>query len=220
LFDIDGTLIRPGLTSVLDGFRVAFRTVFGIDEVVHRIDTGGMIDRQIIREIARLHGRPCSPEQMAEAHRVIADYCRSIRLGPVVLPGVTELLAILEAQSYPKGILTGNIQEVAWLKLGEAGLATNFQFGAFGDEADERAHLVPLAVERARQTLGVDVAPEQVWIIGDTPRDIACARANGARVVAVATGRWTTDQLVEHEPDALFADLQDAEKFLAAIAAP
>ena len=111
----------------------------------------------------------------------------------------------------------GNIEEIGWLKLEVAGLRTFFRFGAFGDESDHRADLVRLAVDRARATIGIDYAGEQIWIIGDTPRDIACARSAGTKVVAVATGRWSAEQLAEHRPDALLADLTDADKFMSAI---
>jgi phosphoglycolate phosphatase-like HAD superfamily hydrolase len=217
LFDIDGTLIRSETPAVLDAFAHAFRTVFAIDELVHRIDTSGMIDRQILAEIARLHGREPAPAEILRACRVIGDYCRDISFATTVLPGVPSLLALLGEQGYPLGVLTGNVQDVAWRKLSVPGLRERFRFGAFGDEADRRADLVPIALARAREALGLDFPADRTWIVGDTPRDIACARANGARVVAVATGHSSAEQLAGHEPDLLLSDLTDVTAFLAAI---
>jgi phosphoglycolate phosphatase-like HAD superfamily hydrolase len=217
LFDIDGTLIRSETLAVLNGFDRAFRQVFGIDQLVHRIDTSGMIDRQILAEIARLHGRDPALEDVLAACQIIAEHCRMNPVTTTVLPGVPELVGMLRETGYPLGVLTGNVQEVAWLKLRASGLDDTFQFGAFGDDADQRADLVPIALERARQTIGVDAPADRTWIVGDTPRDIACARANGIRVIAVATGHWTAAQLAEHAPDALFPDLTDAETFIATL---
>jgi phosphoglycolate phosphatase-like HAD superfamily hydrolase len=218
LFDIDGTLIRSETPAVLDGFDRAFREVFRIDRLLHHIDTSGMIDRQILAELARLHGREPTLDEVLAACRIIAEHCRTSPFTTIVLPGVSELVGVLRETGYPLGVLTGNVQEVAWLKLRASGLADAFGFGAFGDDADQRADLVPIALERARQTMDFDVPAHRTWIVGDTPRDIACARSNGVRVIAVATGRWTADQLAEHAPDALFPDLTDAAGFLAALA--
>jgi phosphoglycolate phosphatase-like HAD superfamily hydrolase len=217
LFDIDGTLIRSETVAVLNGFDRAFREVFGIDQLVHRIDTSGMIDRQILAEIARLHGREPALDEVLAACRVIAEHCRLNPITTTVLPGVPELVGTLRDSGYPLGVLTGNVQEVAWLKLRVSRLDDAFRFGAFGDDADQRADLVPIALERARDTLGVDTPLHRIWIVGDTPRDIACARANDVRVIAVATGHWTADQLAEHAPDVLLPNLADAAAFFAAL---
>jgi phosphoglycolate phosphatase-like HAD superfamily hydrolase len=217
LFDIDGTLIRSETPAVLDAFDHAFRTVFAIDQLVHRIDTHGMIDRQILAELARLHGKEPTPTKILEACRVIADYCRGVSFTTFVLPGVASLIELLTERGYPLGVLTGNVQEVAWLKLGVSGLREYFRFGAFGDDADQRADLVPIALERAREALGFDVSSDRTWVVGDTPRDIACARANGACIIAVATGYYSVEQLVVHEPDVLLNDLTEVSTFLRAI---
>jgi phosphoglycolate phosphatase len=217
LFDIDGTLIRSETPAVLDAFAHAFRTVFAIDELVHRIDTSGMIDRQILAEIVRLHGKEPQPAQILQACRAIGDYCRDVSFTTTVLPGVASLVELLGKRGYPLGVLTGNVQKVAWLKLKVSGLREHFYFGAFGDDADQRADLVPIALGRARKALGLDFPADRTWIVGDTPRDIACARANGARIIAVATGHSSAEQLAAHEPDLLLTDLTDEAAFLAAL---
>ncbi len=217
MFDIDGTLIRVGVSAIRDAYLHAIREVWAIERLEHQVEMGGRLDRQIFADTARLHGRSYVEEQLAAACRLMAEYCRTARLETVALPGVADLLARLVEQSHPLGLLTGNTQEIGWLKLAAAGLKDPFQFGAFGDEADHRSHLVPLAAERARHVYGTSYPPERIWVIGDTPRDIECAREAGARVVAVATGRWTADQLAEHAPDVLLPDLTDHAAFLEAI---
>jgi phosphoglycolate phosphatase-like HAD superfamily hydrolase len=109
-----------------------------------------------------------------------------------------------------QGVLTGNVRRGAQTKLAHHGLWDFFAFGAYGDDSEIRDELGPHALRRAREHCGVDFAAERVWIIGDTAHDIACARAIGARVLAVATGGHSLEALAAHRPDALLPDLTDA----------
>ena len=141
---------------------------------------------------------------------------RAVRLdfGRSFLPdGRPVLTKIGEHPRYLSALLTGNIEPAARLKVEITGLAEFFQLpGAFGEDSFDRNDLPALAAQRINEYLGADLQPEQFIIIGDTPNDIACARHFGARVVAVATGRvHSADVLREHAPDALLPDLLDAE---------
>jgi phosphoglycolate phosphatase-like HAD superfamily hydrolase len=111
-------------------------------------------------------------------------------------------------------LLTGNIRRGADLKLRHFGLDSYFEFGAFGEDAMDRNRLGPIALQRAREHLKKDFHIGFTWIIGDTPRDIACARALGCKVMAVATGRHSIDELARHHPEAVVSDLRDRDAII------
>jgi phosphoglycolate phosphatase-like HAD superfamily hydrolase len=112
-----------------------------------------------------------------------------------------------------QGLLTGNLRRGAQTKLGYHGLWDFFPFGAFADDSEVRNDLGPHALRRARGHWGAEFPTDRVWIIGDTPHDIACARAFGARVIAVATGGSDAASLAGHRPDAVLEDLADGAAF-------
>jgi phosphoglycolate phosphatase-like HAD superfamily hydrolase len=112
------------------------------------------------------------------------------------------------------GLLTGNVRRGAQLKLEAFGLWQYFRLGAYGSDASDRNVLVPIAQARARALLGYDFTPPQIVVIGDTPRDIRCAQVHGARVLAVATGRYSLGELQQHRPDHCFSDLGDIRAVL------
>ena len=116
------------------------------------------------------------------------------------------------------GLLTGNFVEGARIKLEYFDLWKYFRCGAFGDDASDRNHLVPVAIERARECGFIDAAPTDVVVIGDTPHDIACARAVGAMPIAVATGSYSVDQLKAAGADVVFKDLSDTAAVMRALA--
>ncbi|MGH7997468.1 MAG: HAD hydrolase-like protein, partial [Opitutaceae bacterium] len=137
-----------------------------------------------------------------------------------VLPGVPGLLADLAKRTdCAQGLLTGNLRRGAELKLSVHGLWGFFPFGAFADDAELRDELGPHALRRAKERHGVDFPPERTWIVGDTPHDIACARAIGARSLAVATGGYSSEALAAHRPTALLPDLADPDAFWHALLA-
>jgi phosphoglycolate phosphatase-like HAD superfamily hydrolase len=132
------------------------------------------------------------------------------------MPGVRPLLdALASREDAYLALLTGNYRQAARLKLEHFDLWRYFQCGAFADDAPDRNSLVPKALERVRACGGPAVAPADVIVVGDTPHDIACARAAGARAVAVATGPYTAEQLRETGAAVVFDDLSDTEAFLA-----
>ena len=112
------------------------------------------------------------------------------------------------------GLLTGNVRAGARVKLGHFGLFEHFAFGGFGDLHFDRDDVAREALVEARTNLGAQLAPEHVWVIGDTPLDVRCARAIGAKVLAVATGVHSLEQLKEAEADLTLADLSDPSSFL------
>ena len=133
--------------------------------------------------------------------------------GVRALPGVTALLETSFASGVALGLLTGNLRRGAETKLASKDLWRYFPFGAFADDCEDRNLLGPYALRRACAHHGVDFAPANTWVIGDTPHDVVCARAFGARAIAVATGRHSVDQLQVENPDAVFNDFGNPAAF-------
>lgn len=204
LFDVDGTLLEGTTKPVGVAMREALREVHGVDTSMIRteIPTAGRTDGEIARAI--LVDAGVSAERIdALAERVRETCCRAYAqlipddISNAVLPGVRELLDWLtEQEDVTLGLLTGNYEPIARLKLVRAGIGWAFApgQGAFGSDSEDRAALPAIARRRA----GGAEAPyprRETIVIGDTPRDIACARADRARCVAVASGSFPTDAL-------------------------
>ena len=222
LFDIDGTLLEGTRQAVGEAMLAALREVHGIDVGVirTRIDTEGRTDGEIARAILVGAGVP-SDRIDALGDRVRESCCQTAaRLLPddlsyAVLPGVRDLLEWLNRQDGLKlGLLTGNYESTARLKLARAGIGGVFPpgQGAFGSDAEDRAALPGIARRRAGTTRAPYPRRETI-VIGDTPRDIACARADGVRCVAVATGSFTSESLAA--ADDVARDAVDLRRILA-----
>lgn len=222
LFDIDGTLVNcqgTGIRSLERGFRRAFPQFADIP--FPAVELGGATDFGVARFLLSHFGVEHLPHHRdsflrayeSELDQILGEQAERPRVE--VLPGVQELLVNVESRTNClMGLLTGNSQAGAAIKLRHAGLSGGLDWGAFGDDHEDRNALGPIAMQRAAQRFEIPVEPEQVVIIGDTIRDIACARACGARVIAVATGHSTSDQLAEAKPDLLVGDLTDLTAIL------
>ena len=214
LFDIDGTLLAGMPPAHRMALCDAARLVYGVSlEPVHLGKTAGLTDSVISRRMlvaagveqdTLAGGLPAFYEAAADAYeRHVPDDLRPYRT-----PHAAESLAWLRAHDVRLGLVTGNIQRLAWRKLAAAGLDEYFSIGAFGDEAESRDDLPPLALIRAEQRFGVRFVPDAVYVIGDTPADIACGAASRFRTVAVATGpEHSLDDLRACQPDFAFPDL-------------
>jgi phosphoglycolate phosphatase-like HAD superfamily hydrolase len=135
-----------------------------------------------------------------------------------VLPGIVELLdALHRREDCVLGLLTGNIEKGAELKLSHYGVWDYFEFGAFADDHVDRNKLGPVAHSRAVEKHGISFDARYVYVLGDTPRDIDCARAAGFVAVAIATGSYGKDELAAHQPDFLFEDLSDTKGVMEAL---
>ena len=138
--------------------------------------------------------------------------------GARLFPGVRELLERLnKLDDVLVGLLTGNVLRGAQLKLQRWNLEPYFRFGAYGDDHEDRSVLAAIALQKARALMGRDFSGSDTTVIGDTPKDISCARAIGARVVAVATGQVTRQELADHAPDVLLDSFENHEAALRAI---
>lgn len=217
LFDIDGTLISSGgagKSALEAALEEEFQTTPQTDSLVF----SGRTDPAIVGDLFRLH----AIEDTVEHRRRLLDaYLRhlpthlQLRRGQV-LPGVQSLLDRLQTLDRTAvGLLTGNIRAGAEVKLGHFGLSERFAFGGFGDRHVDRDDVAREALAEVQSRFGTQLSMDQVWVLGDTPLDVRCARAIGARVAAVATGWHSLEELAAEKPDLLFKDLTDPTELLA-----
>jgi len=217
LFDIDGTLIRTGRCAH-EALEESFLRNFGVSPDLNRVRIAGITDRNIARQMLTLYDIPITGEN---THRFLDTYLAlletNLRERPAggTLPGVAALVeALRQREDVLLGLLTGNLEQGARIKLSHYGIWEPFVFGAYADDSEHRNDLGPVAHARATEILGCDIAPEDIYVIGDTPRDIECGKVFGARTVAVATGDYTTDALRTDTPDFLFEDFSDVKRVL------
>jgi phosphoglycolate phosphatase len=221
LFDIDGTLLSAAGVSA-SALRDALLRHFGTPGEFAGYDYSGKTDPQIVRELMRPAGFDAAViEERIEA--TLDSYLELLRarLRPEDVrpkPGMSALvLALASDPRVTLGLLTGNVEPGARLKVEPMGLNGHFPFGAFGSDHEDR-HLLPaLAVKRARDFTGHLFEGKSVVIVGDSIHDVRCGRSLGVRAVAVATGHTKPDVLRAEEPDALLPDCSDLEQALRAV---
>lgn len=223
LFDIDGTLLDTDGAG-REALRAALLDVYGETGPIEGFDFHGRTDPAIVRGLLRGAGREDAwiEGRLGTLWRVYyarLDEELARRAGRVrPFPGVLDLLECLEGErEFAPGLVTGNMEPGAARKLSSAGLDGRFVFGAYGSDSERREELPPLARRRAEAWYGERFRLEEAVIVGDTPEDIRCARACGARVIAVATGRHRPEELEAHNPDELFPNLADADAVLGAL---
>lgn len=216
LFDIDGTLIHTrgaGLAALREGLRQAF----GIEEPTDQVAVHGRTDRGITRDLFQFHGIDDLPEhweRFRSSYLAVLPKSLAARAGKI-LPGIGPLLDALAARDdVLLGLLTGNTRQGARIKLAHYGLDHYFNFGAFGDAHLERDDVAREALAATTSRLSGRVDLSRLWVIGDTPTDVSCGRAIGARTLAVATGNHSFDQLRAARPDHLASDFSDPQRLL------
>lgn len=214
LWDVDGTLVRAGDVGA-DVFDDALDEVLG-RRPPERIRMSGKTDPQIIGEYLALLDEPDTPETVGAVCAALARHLagaedRLVGEGRPCLGAEEVLRALAETDGVVSTALTGNIAANARLKLAAYGLDRwlDLTVGAYGSDERDRERLVPVAVTRVGERYGEDVDRAEVWVVGDTPRDLACARAGGARCLLVATGRSTADELRSLGADEVLDDLAD-----------
>jgi phosphoglycolate phosphatase-like HAD superfamily hydrolase len=223
LFDIDGTILwsdGAGRRAMQRALTNAFGTS---GNASYRYD--GKTDMQIVRDLMRMEGIADAlidarmNALLDEYVEALHEELRSRETRVERFNGVVELIEALEARSDRRvGLLTGNIEVGAGAKLRAVGLdPARFTVNAFGSDHEVRGELPAIAQRRAREELGLHVEGDAIVIIGDTPADIDCGRAIGARAIAVATGRYSVDELAEHNPFVVFPNLADTDAVMRAI---
>jgi len=219
LFDIDGTLVLTGGAGVR-ALNRAFQEIVGIDNAMEGIRPHGKTDPAIVREIFMERGaNGHSPDTVA---RILDAYIRflpeEVRLSTTyrVLPGILTFLETFKEDSRILcGLATGNVEQGARIKLERGNLNSYFRFGGFGSDAENRTHLVRHAAESGIRQAGQKIAPEDIFVIGDTPRDVEAGREAGFCTVGVATSDYSKEQLEETGADLVMSDFErDRDQFL------
>jgi phosphoglycolate phosphatase len=219
LFDIDGTLVLTGGAG-LRAMNRALEGAFGRTKALDGIPVAGRTDWAILADAVRRFGRSLDGATLADLEaRYVANLAEEIRDPGQgrkgVMPGIPQILETLDRRDdIVVGLLTGNFEGGAQVKLGYFDLWRYFQFGAFGGDAADRNALVPLAVERARSCGLPEIADSDVIVVGDTPHDVLCAHAAGAVAVGVATGSSSVEDLRAAGAEHVFADFSDTSAFL------
>jgi len=210
LFDIDGTLVHTGGAGV-KAFAKVFQTEFDAHDHFEKLKFAGRTDTSLVREFFTYHNIEPTQENFArffERYVFWLDYILH-HSKTEACPGIWEFIAALRALPKPPviGLLTGNIQLGAEIKLRHFDLWKEFETGAFADDAEDRDMIAVAARERGRRILGKKLRDDEILVIGDTPFDIRCGRAINAKVLAVATGGATLEELKKHSPDWAVKDL-------------
>lgn len=214
LFDVDGTLLSTQ-GAAREAFAATVEEMFGVVDDLREVPFTGRIEPLIYADILARIGRTLDAAEEARFWDTVFRHARRLLVPPrgVLMPGIPALLERIAAEPrWLPGLLTGNMTQMAAIKLHRFGIAERFAFGAFGEMAESRNALAVLAVGRLGETRGIP--PERCIVVGDTEHDIACARAAGAHAVAVATGSETREVLEAHAPDLLLDDLADPEPLL------
>jgi phosphoglycolate phosphatase len=210
LFDIDGTLLRCRDRIHVNSFIQSVRRVTGFEVTLAGIVLHGSTDTAILREACHQAGIPGDVLETQTA-AILEAMCKSVTeqrqdMDLIRMPGVEDALRHLTGRGALLGVATGNLEMIGWVKIEQAGLREWFRFGGFSDNFPIRSELVAHATKKARELAGLEA---RVCIVGDTPRDIEAAHANSLPVIAVATGRYSFDELLALGPEACASSLAD-----------
>ena len=221
LWDVDGTLVRAGELGA-SVFDAALESVVGV-RPDFQVRMSGKTDPQIVGEYLEVMGMEASETVVdailrnIEGRLAAAAAAGELTAGGAACPGAPEILSRLAGDPrVVSTLLTGNVYLNAVVKVAAFGLQDwlDLDVGAYGSDESDRRRLVPVAMSRVEQSHGAKLDPEDAWVIGDTPRDLECAQAAGARCLLVATGRYGADQLEPLGADAVLEDLSDTKAVL------
>ena len=210
LFDIDGTLLRSRDRVHFDSFASSVHRVTGFEITLAGILLHGSTDTAILREAWHQAGIPA--EVLEERMEAILEAMRNTvaerrhELDLIRMPGVEQTLDYLARRGALLGVATGNLEMIGWIKVEQVGLRQWFRFGGFSDHFPVRSELIGQAADKAREMAGRGA---RICVVGDTPRDIEAARANFLSVIAVATGKYTFDELLKYQPEVCASSLAD-----------
>jgi phosphoglycolate phosphatase-like HAD superfamily hydrolase len=210
LYDIDGTLVDTGGAGMF-AIMTAAERYFGAPSP--SLDLAGSTDLGIVKNLLDHYGHAADLIDVEEFfgiyHPLLEQSLRSEQYTGKILPCVEQCLQFDQQRGSAIGLLTGNTAQGAAIKMRHFGLDHHFGFGAYGDDHADRNRLGPVAQSRATHHTGLEYSATRTLVIGDTPKDIACAHAMGARCLAVATGHFTADQLRDHGADFVVNDLSE-----------
>jgi phosphoglycolate phosphatase-like HAD superfamily hydrolase len=210
LFDIDGTLLRSRDRVHFDSVAAGVQRVTGFEITLSGVMIHGSTDTAILRKACRQAGIPA--QVLEEQYDAILEAMRNCvaerrhELDPELMPGIEEVLRHLAQMGALLGVASGNLEAIGWIKIEKAGLREWFRFGGFSDQFPVRPELIAHAARKARELAGGDA---KICVVGDTPRDVEAAHANSLSVIAVATGKFSFDELLQSQPEACVSSLAD-----------
>jgi phosphoglycolate phosphatase len=211
LFDIDGTLVSTGRAGVR-ALNRAFCQVVGIVNALDGVRLGGKTDPAIVREVFAAYGnshQSTAVEEILEIYVSLLPEEVQQSINYTVLPGIVPFLENIHSNpNLALGLATGNVERGARIKLERGNLNRFFKFGGFGSDAESRTELVRRAAEKGSRHTGIPLDPRDVFVIGDTPRDVDAGREAGFRTVAVATSEYTPADLQAAGPDLVIPDFE------------
>ncbi len=212
LFDVDGTLIISGGAGA-DSWRLAFDELYGIPADIGKFTDTGMTDPDVGRKTfeAVLHREPAPAEFSKLLERRLHYLHQTVRESKhyQVLDGVAELLPKLLAEGYLLGLVTGNLEAAAHIKMHRGKLNRFFSFGGYGSDSSDRAEVTRIALRRAALVFGAELGPERCVVVGDTPHDADAAHAAGIACVGVASHNFNAEQMREGGADWVIESLKD-----------
>ena len=218
LFDIDGTLVSTGGAGAV-AWRQAFQELHGIPADIGQFTDAGMTDPDVgARTFEAVLGREPTPHELAQLiQRRLEHLPEAVAAseGYRVLPGVPERLKQLSRAGHLLGLITGNGDGAAFIKLTRGDLSRWFSFGAYASAGLDRAGIVGQAVQRGEALLGRDVPNTEIYVIGDTPLDVKAAHAVGCTAIGVATGHFDAADLREAGADHVVDTMEEPFSFLA-----
>jgi phosphoglycolate phosphatase len=215
LFDIDGTLVQ-GAKCHRQAYIEGLKKFYGMEEYIDRINAAGKSDQRILSEVLTLGG--LTTEEIQRNFQKCLDFMADYYLKNVqyeniqVLEGIDELLEELKRKNVLLGLVTGNLESIAYAKLRRAGLAGYFSFGGFGSDGADRALLVKKALERAQGLFGFK--GDKIFVVGDTPLDVEAAKACNLKTIAVATGMYSAHELKDCGADYIVENFKNKDKIM------
>lgn len=217
LYDIDGTLVSTGGAGTRS-MNYAFHELFGIRDAFRYIPMAGKTDFQIMREGLKAHGLPYLD---GNVEKMMNGYLEHLQKeinnnNKHVMPGILESLEMLKNMGMSLGLLTGNLEQGASIKLGAFGIDRYFLDGAYGSDDEDRDKLLPVAIKKFAAK-GHDFDAKDCIVIGDTPRDVQCAKVHGAQCIAVATGPYSKEDLLNTEADIVVDSMEDRDQYMSLI---
>ncbi len=219
LFDIDNTLLKNS-NGHAEAFSAGFKQVYGVDTDIHIITTSGLTDQQIIIEVLKKNGLTEDQilPKIKACMEVMVEHFEKIQntTDVRVLSGVLALLEGLEQQGFLIGLVTGNLEPIGRGKMQRVGLGHYFKPGGFGNESISRTELVHIAVQKAEQQYGFHAA-DNVFLFGDTPKDILAGKEAGVITVGVASGIYSKEDLKNAAADYVVDNLQDTKAIMGLI---
>ncbi len=219
LFDIDGTLLKGKSKIHFNSFIKAFKKIFKIDVNPNEINHDGMTDKRIILELSKRYGVPKDKTltRLEEIYKTMIDfYKKNVDVDNEIKPNdnVEKLLTLLKKKGYILGLLTGNLKKIAKTKIGKFDLNKYFDLGSFGEISENRSKLLEDAIKQAESKFKINLKKEDIFVIGDTKFDVECGKEIGVKIIAIATGKYSLEELKKYNPDYIFKDFSDIDKII------